>query len=76
MVITEVRIKLMAAGKEPIASVTPFGQMHGFVEASERRDLAMLLSSGDGLGWNRVVFFQRRWPGATLLTVLFPTNSV
>ena len=27
-------------GKEPIAGVTPFGQMHGFVEAYERRDLA------------------------------------
>jgi hypothetical protein len=29
-----------AFGKEPIAGVTPFGQMHGFVEAYERRDLA------------------------------------
>jgi hypothetical protein len=29
-----------AYGKEPIAGVTPFGQMHGFVEAFERRDLA------------------------------------
>jgi hypothetical protein len=27
-------------GKEPIAGVTPFCQMHEFVEASERRDLA------------------------------------
>jgi SpoIVB peptidase S55 len=27
-------------GKEPIAGVTPFCQMHGFVEAYERRDLA------------------------------------
>ena len=27
-------------GKEPIAGVTPFGQMHSFVEAFERRDLA------------------------------------
>ena len=27
-------------GKEPIAGVTPFCQMHGFVEAFERRDLA------------------------------------
>jgi hypothetical protein len=27
-------------GKEPIAGVTPFGQMHGYVEAFERRDLA------------------------------------
>jgi hypothetical protein len=27
-------------GKEPIAGVTPFGQMHDFVEAYERRDLA------------------------------------
>jgi hypothetical protein len=27
-------------GKEPIAGVTPFSQMHGFVEAYERRDLA------------------------------------
>ena len=27
-------------GKEPIAGVTPFSQMHGFVEAFERRDLA------------------------------------
>jgi hypothetical protein len=27
-------------GKEPIAGVTPFIQMHGFVEAYERRDLA------------------------------------
>jgi hypothetical protein len=26
-------------GKEPIAGVTPFSQMHGFVEAYERRDL-------------------------------------
>jgi hypothetical protein len=29
-----------AFGKEPIAGVTPFGQMHGFVEAYENRDLA------------------------------------
>jgi hypothetical protein len=29
-----------AYGKEPIAGVTPFSQMHGFVEAFERRDLA------------------------------------
>lgn len=29
-----------AFGKEPIAGVTPFGQMHGFVESFERRDLA------------------------------------
>ena len=29
-----------AYGKEPIAGVTPFCQMHGFVEAYERRDLA------------------------------------
>jgi hypothetical protein len=29
-----------AFGKEPIAGVTPFSQMHGFVEAYERRDLA------------------------------------
>ncbi len=29
-----------AYGKEPIAGVTPFCQMHGFVEAFERRDLA------------------------------------
>lgn len=28
-----------AFGKEPIAGVTPFSQMHGFVEAYERRDL-------------------------------------
>ena len=27
-------------GKEPIAGITPFCQMHGFVEAYERRDLA------------------------------------
>ena len=27
-------------GKEPIAGITPFVQMHGFVEAFERRDLA------------------------------------
>jgi hypothetical protein len=27
-------------GKEPIAGITPFSQMHGFVEAYERRDLA------------------------------------
>jgi hypothetical protein len=27
-------------GKEPIAGVTPFAQMHGYVEAYERRDLA------------------------------------
>ncbi len=27
-------------GKEPIAGITPFCQMHGFVEAFERRDLA------------------------------------
>ncbi len=27
-------------GKEPIAGVTPFCQMHGFVAAFERRDLA------------------------------------
>jgi hypothetical protein len=27
-------------GKEPIAGVTPFSQMHGFVESFERRDLA------------------------------------
>jgi hypothetical protein len=27
-------------GKEPIAGVTPFSQMHGYVEAYERRDLA------------------------------------
>lgn len=27
-------------GKEPIAGVTPFSQMHGFVEAYEQRDLA------------------------------------
>ena len=27
-------------GKEPIAGVTPFSQMHGYVEAFERRDLA------------------------------------
>src|SRR5205823_377829 len=26
-------------GKEPIAGVTPFSQMHGYVEAYERRDL-------------------------------------
>jgi hypothetical protein len=29
-----------AYGKEPIAGITPFCQMHGFVEAFERRDLA------------------------------------
>ena len=29
-----------AYGKEPIAGVTPFSQMHGFVAAYERRDLA------------------------------------
>jgi hypothetical protein len=29
-----------AFGKEPIAGVTPFSQMHGFVEAYERRDVA------------------------------------
>jgi hypothetical protein len=29
-----------AYGTEPIAGVTPFSQMHGFVEAFERRDLA------------------------------------
>src|SRR5438045_1910542 len=29
-----------AYGKEPIAGITPFCQMHGFVEAYERRDLA------------------------------------
>jgi hypothetical protein len=28
-----------AFGKEPIAGVTPFSQMHGYVEAFERRDL-------------------------------------
>ncbi len=28
-----------AFGKEPIAGVTPFEQMHGFVEAYERRDI-------------------------------------
>src|SRR5262249_10126243 len=27
-------------GKDPIAGVTPFSQMHGFVEAFERRDLS------------------------------------
>ena len=27
-------------GKDPIAGVTPFSQMHGFVEAYERRDIA------------------------------------
>jgi hypothetical protein len=27
-------------GKEPIAGITPFSQMHGFVEAYERRDVA------------------------------------
>ena len=27
-------------GKEPIAGITPFAQMHGFVETFERRDLA------------------------------------
>ncbi len=27
-------------GKEPIAGITPFAQMHGFVEAYERRDMA------------------------------------
>jgi hypothetical protein len=27
-------------GKEPIAGITPFSQMHGFVERFERRDLA------------------------------------
>jgi hypothetical protein len=29
-----------AFGKEPIAGITPFCQMHGFVEAFERRDMA------------------------------------
>jgi hypothetical protein len=29
-----------AYGKEPIAGITPFSQMHGFVEAYERRDVA------------------------------------
>src|SRR5437588_10500445 len=29
-----------AFGKEPIAGVTPFSQMHGYVEAYERRDMA------------------------------------
>jgi hypothetical protein len=29
-----------AYGKEPIAGITPFCQMHGFVEAFERRDLS------------------------------------
>src|SRR5260370_28909710 len=29
-----------AYGKEPIAGITPFSQMAGFVEAFERRDLA------------------------------------
>src|SRR5437016_10151421 len=28
-----------AFGKEPIAGVTPFSQMHGYVEAYEKRDL-------------------------------------
>src|ERR1700694_983122 len=28
-----------AFGKEPIAGITPFSQMHGYVEAYERRDL-------------------------------------
>src|SRR5262249_31935489 len=28
-----------AFGKEPIAGITPFSQMHGFVEAYERRDV-------------------------------------
>src|SRR5438046_9917496 len=27
-------------GKDPIAGITPFSQMHGFVESFERRDLA------------------------------------
>src|SRR5262245_52660313 len=30
-----------AYGKEPIAGITPFSQMHGFVSAYERRDLAV-----------------------------------
>src|SRR5262245_7105104 len=29
-----------AYGKEPIAGITPFSQMHGFVESYERRDVA------------------------------------
>ncbi len=29
-----------AYGKDPIAGITPFSQMHGFVEAYEKRDLA------------------------------------
>ncbi len=32
-------------GKEPIAGITPFSQMHGFVEAFERRELAGKLSA-------------------------------
>ena len=32
-------------GKEPIAGVTPFSQMHGFVEALERRGRSITRSS-------------------------------
>jgi hypothetical protein len=51
-------------GKEPIAGVTPFCQMHSYVEAYERRDLAeqdkpsrvglQLPIKADGKTWNTV----------------------
>jgi hypothetical protein len=38
-----------AFGKEPLAGVTPFCQMHGFVESYERRDLTNLKANRIGL---------------------------
>jgi hypothetical protein len=39
-----------AFGKEPIAGVTPFSQMHGFVERFERRDLVEQQSKPNRIG--------------------------
>jgi hypothetical protein len=40
-------------GKEPIAGVTPFSQMHGFVESFERRDLVEQNEKPNRIGLHR-----------------------
>lgn len=42
-------------GKEPIAGVTPFSQMHGYVEAYERRDLVEQKNKPTRVGLRRAL---------------------
>jgi len=44
-----------AFGKEPIAGVTPFSQMHGFVERFERRDLVEQASKPTRVGLRKPI---------------------